>query len=126
MSCSNDSKCSMHLVDRHGRKEGSVLRVRKGISSFDYCRDWNLIGELASLTGEDCESFLSVLPSATGGMDRIVRIWNMYIPGKPTAVLKGHATAILHIALHTTYGEVGRPRFQSVNTVHTYMYMWLY
>ena len=45
MSCSNDSNCSLHLMDRHGVKEEAVLKVRKGISSFDYCKEWNIIGE---------------------------------------------------------------------------------
>ena len=46
MSCSNDSACSLHLVDRNGRKEASIIRVRKGISSFDYCKDWNILGKV--------------------------------------------------------------------------------
>ena len=46
MSCSNDSACSLHLVDSHGRKEGSVMAVRKGIAAFDYCRELNVIGQL--------------------------------------------------------------------------------
>lgn len=45
MSSSNDSTCSLHLTDCHGRKEGSVISVRKGISSFDYSRELNIIGE---------------------------------------------------------------------------------
>ena len=45
MSCSNDSACSLHLVDSHGRKEGAVMTVRKGISAFDYCRELNVIGQ---------------------------------------------------------------------------------
>ena len=44
MSCSNDSSCSLHLADCHGRKEGTVLTVRKGVASFDYSRDLNMIG----------------------------------------------------------------------------------
>lgn len=46
MSCSNDSACSLNLVDSHGRKDGSVIAVRKGISSFDYCKELNVIGNL--------------------------------------------------------------------------------
>uniref|UniRef100_A0A4X2LY06 WD40 repeat domain 95 n=1 Tax=Vombatus ursinus TaxID=29139 RepID=A0A4X2LY06_VOMUR len=36
----------------------------------------------------------------TGGMDRIIRIWNPYIPGKPTGMLKSHLAPVfyLHIA----------------------------
>ena len=45
MSCSNDSTCSLNLMDRQGLKESTVLKVRKGISSFDYCKEWNIIGE---------------------------------------------------------------------------------
>ena len=45
MSCSHDSACSLHLVDTHGRKEGCVFRVRKGITTFDYSKEWNIIGE---------------------------------------------------------------------------------
>lgn len=51
MSCSNDSGCSLHLVDSHGRKEGSVIAVRKGISSFDYCKELNIIGNHGDLEG---------------------------------------------------------------------------
>ena len=45
MSCSNDSGCSLHFTDRHGRREGSVMTVRKGISTFDYSKELNVIGE---------------------------------------------------------------------------------
>ena len=44
MSASNDSGCSLHLVDCHGRKEGIVFSVRKGVSSFDYSKELNVIG----------------------------------------------------------------------------------
>ena len=47
------------------------------------------------------------MPSpATGGLDREVRLWNPYIPCKPTALLKGHHTAVVHIVIHSAYGEV--------------------
>lgn len=49
MSCSNDSGCSLHLVDSHGRKDGSVIAVRKGISSFDYSKELNIIGNHGNL-----------------------------------------------------------------------------
>ena len=50
MSCSNDSGCSLYLVDSHGRKEGAAMTVRKGISSFDYSRELNVIGERNKLS----------------------------------------------------------------------------
>ena len=49
---------------------------------------------------------LSSSRAATGGLDRIVRLWNPYIPGKPTTLLRGHTTAIVHVVLHPAYGEV--------------------
>jgi len=45
MSCSHDSACSLLLVDSHGRKESCTFRVRKGITTFDYSKEWNIIGE---------------------------------------------------------------------------------
>ena len=42
MSSSHDSSCSLYLVDSHGKKKG--FRVRKGITTFDYSKEWNIIG----------------------------------------------------------------------------------
>ncbi|EFB26474.1 hypothetical protein PANDA_002726, partial [Ailuropoda melanoleuca] len=33
----------------------------------------------------------------TGGMDRIIRIWNPYLPGKPTGMLKSHMAPVIYI-----------------------------
>ena len=33
------------------------------------------------------------------GMDRIVRLWNPYVPQKPTAFLRGHNSPIAFIAI---------------------------
>ena len=32
-------------------------------------------------------------------MDRIVRLWNPYVPRKPTAYLRGHSSPIAFIAI---------------------------
>lgn len=86
MSSSGDENNSLCLADLHRRKPASVLKVKKGITSFDYCKQWNIIG--------------------AGGLDRKVRYWNPYVPGKPTAVLKGHSTAVLKVAIHSAKGLV--------------------
>ena len=44
MSSSNDSGCSLHLIDCRGRKEGIVFSMKKGVSSFDYSKELNVIG----------------------------------------------------------------------------------
>uniref|UniRef100_A0A8C7E726 Uncharacterized protein n=1 Tax=Naja naja TaxID=35670 RepID=A0A8C7E726_NAJNA len=33
----------------------------------------------------------------TGGMDRIIRIWNPYMPGRPTGMLKSHMAPIFYV-----------------------------
>ncbi|KAG2456686.1 B3GLT glucosyltransferase, partial [Polypterus senegalus] len=39
----------------------TVFRVYKGVKTYDFCKDHNLL--------------------VTGGMDRIIRMWNPYVPG---------------------------------------------
>uniref|UniRef100_A0A8C2NKX2 Uncharacterized protein n=1 Tax=Capra hircus TaxID=9925 RepID=A0A8C2NKX2_CAPHI len=33
----------------------------------------------------------------TGGMDRIIRVWNPYLPGKPTGMLRSHTAPVIYI-----------------------------
>ncbi|XP_076467714.1 cilia- and flagella-associated protein 337-like [Babylonia areolata] len=58
----------------------AVFKVYKGVKCFDFSKDKNII--------------------VTGGMDRIIRLWNPYVSQKPTAMLRGHNAPIffLHIA----------------------------
>jgi len=35
--------------------------------------------------------------SSLVGMDRIVRMWNPYVPGKPTGLLRGHNAPIFFV-----------------------------
>ncbi|XP_032235242.2 WD repeat-containing protein on Y chromosome isoform X2 [Nematostella vectensis] len=55
----------------------TVFRVYKGVKTFDFCKEKNLI--------------------VTGGMDRLVRMWNPYVPSKPTGILRGHTAPIFHL-----------------------------
>ncbi len=50
MSCSGDSNSSLYRRDLRGRKEGSLFKVMKGVATFDYCKDWNIIGKVVSQT----------------------------------------------------------------------------
>ncbi|XP_041054935.1 WD repeat-containing protein on Y chromosome [Carcharodon carcharias] len=59
----------------------SVFHVHKGVKTFDFCKKNNLI--------------------VTGGMDRIVRMWNPYVPGKPTGLLRGHCAPIFFLYIST-------------------------
>jgi len=55
----------------------TVFKVYKGVKTFDFCKEKNVI--------------------VTGGMDRLVRLWNPYVPGKPTGLLRGHTAPIFHL-----------------------------
>ncbi|XP_033866082.3 WD repeat-containing protein 64-like [Acipenser ruthenus] len=66
---------------RRADSDQTVFRIHKGVKSFDFCKDHNLI--------------------VTGGMDRIIRMWNPYVPGKPTGMLKGHCAPVFHLHIST-------------------------
>ncbi|KAJ7393062.1 hypothetical protein OS493_008360 [Desmophyllum pertusum] len=55
----------------------TVFKVYKGVKTFDFCKEKNVI--------------------VTGGMDRLVRMWNPYVPSKPTGLLRGHTAPIFHL-----------------------------
>ncbi|XP_070553109.1 cilia- and flagella-associated protein 337-like isoform X2 [Ptychodera flava] len=57
----------------------TVFKVYKGVKTFDFSKDKNII--------------------VTGGMDRIVRIWNPYVPSKPTGMLRGHNAPIFYLSI---------------------------
>ncbi|XP_076070807.1 cilia- and flagella-associated protein 337-like isoform X4 [Mytilus galloprovincialis] len=57
----------------------AVFQVYKGVKCFDFCKDKNII--------------------VTGGMDRIVRLWNPYVNLKPTAMLRGHNAPIFYLMI---------------------------
>nr|XP_040049453.1 WD repeat-containing protein on Y chromosome [Gasterosteus aculeatus aculeatus] len=56
----------------------TVFPVYKGVKTFDLCRKHSLL--------------------VTGGMDRLVRMWNPHFSGEPTGILKGHSAPI--VSLH--------------------------
>ncbi|XP_058042426.1 WD repeat-containing protein 64-like isoform X1 [Ahaetulla prasina] len=61
------------------RAEGDqiIFRVHKGVKTFAVSKKNNAI--------------------VTGGMDRIIRIWNPYMPGRPTGMLKSHMAPIFYV-----------------------------
>ena len=56
-----------------------VFKVQKGVRTFDLCTEKNVL--------------------VTGGMDRIVRIWNPYLPSRPIARLRGHNAPIFLVKI---------------------------
>ncbi|XP_071951711.1 cilia- and flagella-associated protein 337-like [Antedon mediterranea] len=66
---------------RHLDNDQLVFRIHKGVKTFDFSKKKNVI--------------------VTGGMDRIVRIWNPYVPVKPTGMLRGHNAPITGLFIAT-------------------------
>ncbi|XP_036453237.1 WD repeat-containing protein on Y chromosome [Colossoma macropomum] len=59
----------------------TVFPIYKGVMTFDLCKTHNLL--------------------VTGGMDRLIRMWNPYVPGRPTGILKGHSAPIFYLHIST-------------------------
>jgi len=55
----------------------TVFKIYKGVKAFDFCKIKNIL--------------------VTGGMDRLVRLWNPYVPTKPIGILRGHVTPIFYL-----------------------------
>ncbi|KAF7644965.1 hypothetical protein LDENG_00212980 [Lucifuga dentata] len=64
----------------------TVFTIYKGAKTFDLCEKHSLL--------------------VTGGMDRIVRMWNPYFSGKPTGSLKGHTAPIFYICISSDDSQI--------------------
>ncbi|KAK7112140.1 cilia- and flagella-associated protein 337-like isoform X2 [Littorina saxatilis] len=80
ISSSACSKSSIVICDTNNLKKPYVFKIEKGVEHFDYNKN------------------LSIL--VTGSMDHLVRVWNPYVPHKPVAILAGHATGVIGVAIH--------------------------
>nr|XP_020852882.1 WD repeat-containing protein 49-like [Phascolarctos cinereus] len=70
-------QADLGLPQRRAEGDQTVFRVHKVVKVFSFCKRNNLL--------------------LTGGMDRIIRIWNPYIPGKPTGMLKSHLAPVFYL-----------------------------
>ncbi|XP_062514229.1 WD repeat-containing protein on Y chromosome-like [Corticium candelabrum] len=64
---------------RHYDADQTVFKIYKGAKTFDFSAPHNTL--------------------ATGGMDRVLRLWNPYMPSKPVAMLRGHNGPITKLAI---------------------------
>ncbi|KAM3874718.1 cilia- and flagella-associated protein 337 [Diretmus argenteus] len=64
----------------------TVFTIYKGVKTFDLCKKHNLL--------------------VTGGMDRFIRVWNPYVPGKPTGILKGHSAPIFYLCISSENNQI--------------------
>ncbi|XP_034557358.1 WD repeat-containing protein on Y chromosome [Notolabrus celidotus] len=64
----------------------TVFSIYKGVKAFDLCGKHSLL--------------------VTGGMDRLIRMWNPHFSGKPTGVLKGHSAPIVYLTIFSEDGQI--------------------
>ena len=57
----------------------TVFKVQKGVRTYDLCTEKNVL--------------------VTGGMDRVVRVWNPYLPSRPVARLRGHGAPVFLVKI---------------------------
>nr|DBA28938.1 TPA: hypothetical protein GDO54_009221 [Pyxicephalus adspersus] len=68
-----------NIVPKRNMSEESLFRVKRGVKTFDFSKEANVL--------------------VTGGMDRIIRVWNPYVPGWPTGLLRGHCSPINYLQI---------------------------
>lgn len=64
----------------------TVFRVYKGVKTFAFCKKNSLV--------------------ITGGMDRIIRLWNLYVPARATGMLRGHTAPIFFVEVSSEDNKI--------------------
>lgn len=89
-SCSPSSRSSFVLEEIDRLYDNGELRgfsIPKGVNAFDYCAKANII--------------------ATGGVDKVIRVWHPHIFSRPTGKLLGHLFTIVDICCNER-DQIGR------------------
>ncbi|XP_073511852.1 cilia- and flagella-associated protein 337-like isoform X2 [Phyllobates terribilis] len=74
---SKRSILSGNVPPKRNMSDESLFRVKRGVKTFDFSKEANIL--------------------ITGGLDRVVRIWNPYVPSWPTGLLRGHSSPITYL-----------------------------
>ncbi|XP_056417833.1 WD repeat-containing protein on Y chromosome-like isoform X1 [Hyla sarda] len=64
----------------------TVFRIYKGVKTFAFCKKNSLV--------------------VTGGMDRIIRMWNLYVPARATGMLRGHTAPIFFLEVSSEDNKI--------------------
>ncbi|KAK9962371.1 hypothetical protein ABG768_007741 [Culter alburnus] len=73
-------------VTQRATSKQTIFSVPKGVMTFDFCEKQNLL--------------------VTGGMDRLLRMWNPYVPKRPTGILKGHNAPVSYLCISSEEGHI--------------------
>ncbi|KAB0795580.1 hypothetical protein PPYR_12419 [Photinus pyralis] len=79
VSCSACPKAAMVLKDITDNKSSYVYKIAKGAWCFTFCESAHLL--------------------VTGGSDSLVRLWNPFVPNKPSAIFSGHDAGVCALIL---------------------------
>ncbi|XP_032365593.1 WD repeat-containing protein on Y chromosome [Etheostoma spectabile] len=71
---------------RRAAHDQTVFSIYKGVKTFDLCQKHSLL--------------------VTGGMDRLIRMWNPHFSGNPTGILKGHSAPIIHLCIFSEDSQI--------------------
>nr|XP_049696246.1 WD repeat-containing protein on Y chromosome isoform X1 [Helicoverpa armigera] len=67
------------MCDIHGSKTHNMFKVEKGIQCFEFDEEAHIL--------------------VTGGPDSVVRVWNPFVPAKPSVTFIGHHAAVTCVVL---------------------------
>ncbi|XP_043086882.1 WD repeat-containing protein 49 isoform X2 [Puntigrus tetrazona] len=86
ITSSESPGCSVVISDVGQKREEYIWRVEKGVKCFDFSFCLGLL--------------------VTAGAGSSVTLWNRYVTSRPTAVLRGHQTAVVDVLIHQALGKI--------------------
>ncbi|KAI4815014.1 hypothetical protein KUCAC02_005181 [Chaenocephalus aceratus] len=78
--------CVLPLTDAEQQLDDIREACYEGVKTFDLCQKHSLL--------------------VTGGMDRLIRMWNPHFSGKPNGILKGHSAPITYLHIIPENGQI--------------------
>ncbi|XP_042541771.1 WD repeat-containing protein 49-like [Dipodomys spectabilis] len=81
-----EGSASPSVPQKRAEWDQMVFHIYKGVKVFSFCKRKNLL--------------------LTGGMDRIIRVWNPYMPRKPTGMLRSHTAPVSYIHISSEDSKI--------------------
>ncbi|KAJ8363673.1 hypothetical protein SKAU_G00125040 [Synaphobranchus kaupii] len=86
MTSSGSASTSVVIMDVSLKRKSYIWKINKGVKCFDFSKSLKLL--------------------VTAGMDSSVRLWNKYVTSRPVAVLSGHHTTVLDVAIYEPLAQI--------------------
>ncbi|XP_069859417.1 cilia- and flagella-associated protein 337-like [Dipodomys merriami] len=81
-----EGSASPAVPQKRAEWDQMVFHIYKGVKVFSFCKRKNVL--------------------LTGGMDRIIRVWNPYMPRKPTGMLRSHTAPVSYIHISSEDNKI--------------------